>query len=179
MAPARRRPATRNHPSSTQEDVEEDGTYRPTFDQWNEPSLNENPVDTFRGTEQCRPQHDNPSQLLPGDENDIDFELEEHIGSQVLDEQEQEERQASTSYTQNALDAASVLAGGFASDSNNNVSASHSSATRSSATRSSTNNRRECAPVLHCFHNALSATRNPTTKKNNVMNTMKMWKSCR
>ena len=66
--------------------------------------------------------------MLPGDDNDIDFELEEHIGSQVLDEQEHEEQQTTTdTCTQNTLDAASVLVAGFGNGNNNDrVSAARS-----------------------------------------------------
>jgi len=142
MAPVSRRPATRSHPSSTQEvdfpllcfdddddneekenhvltQVEEYGRVNVSF------AVNDN--DTYR------PQLDNPSAMLPGDSNDIDTALQEYLLSQNNTEQQQEEfeldilEDESTdeeeedddnnnnvpSYTQGTLDAASILVGGF------------------------------------------------------------------
>ena len=88
-------------------------------------------VDTFAGDtfeiNECRPQLDNPSQLMP--DNDDDCALKDHMASQAEEEctldvnnfdsdnEEDETKDDNTdnniTYTQNALDAASVLAGGF------------------------------------------------------------------
>jgi len=102
MAPVSRRPATRRHPSSTQEDnldfpllcfddddneqkenhvltqIEEHGRVNVSF------AVNDNVT-------QCRPQLDNPSTMLPGDPNDVDTALEEYLLSQNNTEEMQEE----------------------------------------------------------------------------------------
>jgi len=128
MAGFSRRPATRGHPSSTQDDAPDSDEYGPAFfdDRNGDNLMNEGnfPIDDYGGAttpnSAYRLQLDNPSQMLPGDDNDVDFELEEHIGSQVLDEQEHEEQQTTTdAYTQNTLDAASVLVAGFSNGNNN------------------------------------------------------------
>jgi len=151
MAPVNRRPATRQHPSPTQEELATDADAYPPFDldDRNDYSINEesNSLGLFRGPtiDQYRPQLDNPSQMLPGDDNDVDTALEQYLSTQEQDDEQSRQameeeysleipsdddddaaddnaadEQYNIPYTQGTLDAASVLAAGFNAGANNN-----------------------------------------------------------
>jgi len=167
MASFSRRPGTRSHPSSTQEaylqdfpplqlddgnnqeqhvltQVEEFGRVNVSF------STNEN---------EYRPQLDNPSQILPDDDDDyalkaymasqdqisqrfdeevqqefeLDFNEESSVDDNDKDVDDNNNNNVPPNYTQNTLDAASILVGGFeASVAVNNTATvnNHATATR-------------------------------------------------
>ena len=149
MAGFSRRPATRERVSSTQEEAtEDDVNFSPLNldgeDTQQQERIQLTQVDDFGvvnvtfGNSEHTPQHDNPSQHLPGDENDRDTALEEFLSSEsknpvengeqefsleieTTDDEEDEEDDNNTvdnntnvpSYTQRTLEAASVLMSGF------------------------------------------------------------------
>jgi len=154
MAPVSRRPATRNHPSSTQE--VDSNEYPPL--RFGDDEDQQEPVLTQidESLHEYSPQYDNPSTMLPGDANDIDIELENYIQSQKeqetfelnvddddisSDEEEVSNDRNNFTYTQNTLEAASVLVGGF--HSNNATTAEHSALEQEQQQTSSSNNNNE------------------------------------
>ena len=173
MAPANRRPGTRSHPSSAQEMSSEDCPLLELDGDENQPNeaslAQQNDVDTIGNTEFYSPQYDNPSALMP--DNDDDYALKEYMASQEqisnsFNQQVQEEFQLNfnnddssagdndinedeevdnnnsfPAYTQNTLDAASILVGGF--DSSNAANNDDTSTNSSDA-----NNQSSAAPSV-------------------------------
>jgi len=97
MAPVKQRPGARSHPSSTQEDssYHEHFDVDPTDNPWHHGSrsFDEDETETHGDTfvdvlDDCRPQLDNPSQMIPDD--DDDYALKEHMNSQHQDEEEED-----------------------------------------------------------------------------------------
>ena len=173
MAPVSRRPGTRGHPSSTQEENIDLPLLR--FDD-DDNEQKENHVLTqledcgrvnvsfaVNDTE-CRPQLDNPSAVLPGDPNDVDTALEQYLLSQNHVDQQQEEfsldlvddessaeeddnnhndNNNAPSHTQGTLDAASILVGGFGS-----VDSTNAAPTAARSVRAKFTAARKCPPLL-------------------------------
>jgi len=158
MAPVSRRPGTRSNPSSTQEATVDEYpllSFEDEQQEQQEPILTQ--MEEDHDDHQYTPQFDNPSAIMPDD--DDDYALKEYMASQEqisnqfqeevsqefnldcdassADEEEQQQdnnnnHELVPTYTQNTLDAASILVGGF--DDTNAVNNNTSSAPVSAAT---------------------------------------------
>ena len=153
MAPVSRHPATRNHPSSSQ-DMELENFPLLQLDQDNDKERHVltqieeyGRVNVSYSANDCTPQLDNPSAIMP--DNEDDYVLKEYMASQeasnrkdqeqfkndlenefqlqfnddestVNEEQEPSVDNNNITYTQGAFEAASVLASGFFPPSSNN-----------------------------------------------------------